>query len=108
MAASTSTSPWPAPRAGAGSTASRGKEKVLALGLYPDVSLANAREARDDAQRLLAGGIHPGAQKKVPSSPTPPSVQTRKPMDAHGVPSQLCLQVTFAFWVADYPSPSTH
>ncbi|WP_335755746.1 Arm DNA-binding domain-containing protein [Stenotrophomonas maltophilia] len=81
---------------------------MLALGLYPGVSLANAREARDDAQRLLAGGIHPSAQKKVPSSPTPPSVQTRKPMDAHGVPSQLCLQVTFAFWVADYPSPSTH
>ncbi|MCJ8005745.1 integrase arm-type DNA-binding domain-containing protein [Staphylococcus aureus] len=42
-----------------------GKEKVLALGLYPDVSLANARDARDDARRLLRGGVDPGEQKKA-------------------------------------------
>ncbi|OGA28420.1 MAG: hypothetical protein A3I01_05585 [Betaproteobacteria bacterium RIFCSPLOWO2_02_FULL_65_24] len=31
-----------------------GKEKRLALGIYPDVSLALAREGRDEARKLLA------------------------------------------------------
>ena len=34
-----------------------GKERLLALGAYPDVSLKMAREKRDDARRLLAGGV---------------------------------------------------
>lgn len=42
-----------------------GKEKLLSIGLYPDVSLARAREARDEARRLLARGVDPGAQKKA-------------------------------------------
>jgi hypothetical protein len=33
-----------------------GKEKRLAFGVYPDVSLAQARERRDDACKLLARG----------------------------------------------------
>lgn len=41
-----------------------GKEKILALGVYPDVSLADARSRRDDARRLLANGIDPGIAKK--------------------------------------------
>jgi integrase len=31
-----------------------GKEKALALGIYPDVSLAEAREKRDNARKLLS------------------------------------------------------
>lgn len=42
-----------------------GKEKLLSIGLYPDVSLARAREARDEARRLLARGVDPGAQKRA-------------------------------------------
>ena len=42
-----------------------GKEKLLALGSYPDVGLKAARERRDDARRLLAEGIDPGAHKKA-------------------------------------------
>lgn len=41
-----------------------GKEKLLAIGAYPDVSLKRAREKRDDARRLLADGIDPNAQRK--------------------------------------------
>lgn len=41
-----------------------GKQKMLALGVYPDVSLANARARRDDARKLLANGIDPGDKKK--------------------------------------------
>lgn len=42
-----------------------GKEKLLSIGLYPDVSLARAREARDEARRLQARGVDPGVQRKA-------------------------------------------
>lgn len=42
-----------------------GKEKRLALGVYPDVPLATAREKRDKARKTLAGGVDPGEAKKV-------------------------------------------
>jgi integrase len=42
-----------------------GKEKLLALGAYPDISLKTARDRRDDARKLIANGIDPLAQKKA-------------------------------------------
>ena len=33
------------------------KERLLALGVYPEVSLADARERADDARRLVASGV---------------------------------------------------
>lgn len=42
-----------------------GKEKTLALGVYPDITLADARQRRDDARKLLAHEIDPSAQKKA-------------------------------------------
>jgi len=42
-----------------------GKEKVMALGAYPDVSIALAREAMSDARKLLASGADPMAQRKT-------------------------------------------
>lgn len=42
-----------------------GKEKMLSLGVYPDVSLKDAREKRDAARRLLANEIDPGENRKV-------------------------------------------
>jgi integrase len=41
------------------------KRKTLAFGPYPDVSLANARKSRDDARKLLADDVDPGAEKKI-------------------------------------------
>ncbi|MER0046998.1 integrase arm-type DNA-binding domain-containing protein [Pectobacterium odoriferum] len=41
-----------------------GKQKMLALGVYPDVSLADARARRDEARKLLANGNDPGDKKK--------------------------------------------
>ena len=41
-----------------------GTEKLLALGVYPDVSLADARQRRDDARKLLANEVDPGAVKQ--------------------------------------------
>lgn len=42
-----------------------GKEKRLSLGTYPDTSLADARAKRDEARKLLAAGIDPGAHRKA-------------------------------------------
>ncbi len=41
-----------------------GKQKTLALGVYPEVSLAKARQRRDKARELLADGIDPGIAKR--------------------------------------------
>ncbi|TWB46177.1 tyrosine-type recombinase/integrase [Nitrospirillum pindoramense] len=41
-----------------------GKQKLLALGTYPLVTLAAAREARDTARKLLLAGIDPSEDKK--------------------------------------------
>lgn len=42
-----------------------GKEKLLALGVYPDTSLADARAKRGEAKRILAAGGDPSGAKKV-------------------------------------------
>ncbi|MHB1093404.1 tyrosine-type recombinase/integrase [Thiobacillus sp.] len=41
-----------------------GKEKVLALGKYPEVGLKDARERRDDARKLLANDVDPAENRK--------------------------------------------
>jgi integrase len=41
-----------------------GKEKLLALGGYPDVSLKQARELRDDARQKIARGVDPSAERR--------------------------------------------
>jgi integrase len=41
-----------------------GKQKLLALGVYPSVSLAKARQARDEGKRLLAQGLDPSNERK--------------------------------------------
>ena len=41
-----------------------GKQKTLALGVYPDVSLLKARSRRASARELLADGIDPGVAKQ--------------------------------------------
>ena len=42
-----------------------GKEKLLAVGVYPDVSLADARRRRDEAKKILAAGGDPGQEKQA-------------------------------------------
>ncbi len=41
-----------------------GKQKLLALGVYPIVSLKDARQEREEAKRLLFAGIDPSQQRK--------------------------------------------
>lgn len=42
-----------------------GKEKRLAFGAYPTVTLQGARKKRDEARELLSHGTDPGEQKKA-------------------------------------------
>ncbi|WP_252399226.1 tyrosine-type recombinase/integrase, partial [Escherichia coli] len=42
-----------------------GKEKTLALGVYPEVSLSEARAKRDEARKLISAGIDPCEQKRA-------------------------------------------
>ncbi|BES85620.1 integrase [Pectobacterium araliae] len=42
-----------------------GKQKTLALGVYPEITLSEARQRRDEAKRQIATGTDPSEQKKV-------------------------------------------
>src|SRR3954469_18250261 len=41
-----------------------GKRKLISLGVFPDVSLADARDRRDAARKLLASSVNPSAQRR--------------------------------------------
>lgn len=41
-----------------------GKEKLLSLGTYPDISLKDARDRRDAAKKLLANGGDPSTERR--------------------------------------------
>ena len=42
-----------------------GKQNMLGLGSFPEITLADARGKRDDARKLLANGVDPSRQKKL-------------------------------------------
>lgn len=52
-----------------------GKEKVLALGVYPDVSLKKARADASEAKAQLRNGIDPGNARKLKKRETRLSVE---------------------------------
>ncbi len=45
-----------------------GKQKVLALGVYPTVTLGEARKKRDEAKKLVSLGLDPQKRKKQTKS----------------------------------------
>jgi integrase len=45
-----------------------GKENRISLGIYPDVSLSNARGSRDEARKQLTRGVDPSQDRKVQKS----------------------------------------
>ncbi|HEY4370266.1 MAG TPA: integrase arm-type DNA-binding domain-containing protein [Steroidobacteraceae bacterium] len=42
-----------------------GKEKLLSMGIYPDVSLKTARDRRDAARKLLSDGLDPSVARQT-------------------------------------------
>lgn len=53
-----------------------GKQKLLALGQFPDRSLAEAREVHQQARKLVAGGIDPSAQRQAQKQAQRTAVET--------------------------------
>ena len=47
-----------------------GKRKTLAIGVYPDMSLSDAREQREQARKLIANGVDPVAVKQAQKAST--------------------------------------
>jgi integrase len=42
-----------------------GRRKTLSMGTYPDTGLKDAHDKRDEARKLVAAGVDPGAQRKA-------------------------------------------
>ena len=49
-----------------------GKQKGIALGAYPEVTLAEARDRRDTARKLLANGKDPSLERRLEKWPARP------------------------------------
>src|SRR5688572_9426768 len=43
----------------------QGLEKLISLGVYPDVSLRDARDRRDEAKKLHKRGVDPGMRRQI-------------------------------------------
>jgi integrase len=75
------------------------KRKTLALGVYPDVSLAKARKRREAARELLAGGIDPSnAKREEKAAKLADSVNTFEAvaLEWHRMKSKGCAENTSA------------
>ena len=53
-----------------------GKQKLLALGKYPDVSLADARERHAEARKMVAAGTDPSGQRQADKQAQKAAVDT--------------------------------
>jgi integrase len=65
-----------------------GKEKLISLGTYPEVSLAQARARRDEARKQVADGIDPS--------------QARKALKASRVQNESTFEVVAREWHAKF------
>lgn len=74
-----------------------GKQKTLAVGVYPHVGLGDARDKRDDAKKLLAAGEDPALAKKLD--------KTRRRLAAENTFKTVALRwhdARKARWTTDY------
>ena len=76
-----------------------GKEKLLALGKYPEVSLKDARERRDEARKLLANEIDPGENRKVQKA-----AKTERAANSFEVVAREWLAKNTPTWAASHTS----
>lgn len=80
-----------------------GKQKSLSLGIYPVVTLADARKGRDQAKKLLAKGIDPSVARKTTKANTFQNVaeeymdQQRKKERAASTLKKLEWLLSFAY-----------
>lgn len=74
---------------------SGGKERGFSLGTYPDVSLAKARQRRDDARKLVADGIDPSKQRKADKA----AAAVRARIAAEGGPAPGSFEAVAREWL---------
>lgn len=74
-----------------------GKEKLLAIGPYPEISLATARERREEARKLLSNGVDPSAHKQATKAAT--ASQRANTLEAV---AREWYQVNESSWVPTY------
>jgi len=75
-----------------------GKEQMLSLGTYPDVSLALARQRRDDARKQVAGGVDPSILRKSQKLEVAKQAEVARLIDA-GLPAPGTFEFVAREWL---------
>lgn len=75
-----------------------GKEGMLSLGVYPAVSLAQARERRDEVRRQVASGVDPSATRKEGKAEKERVTQAKK-FEAAGLPGPGTFEYVAREWL---------
>lgn len=75
------------------------KDHRLSLGVYPQVSLKDARERCEQAQRMVAAGINPGKQRKSEKAQHERELEAKALADA-GLPCPGTFEYVARQWLA--------
>jgi integrase len=75
-----------------------GAEKRLAFGVYPEVTLAEARKCRDDARKLIANGADPGELRKSAKAADEAKSEVAR-MEAAGLPGPGTFEHVAREWL---------
>ena len=76
-----------------------GAEKRLAFGVYPEVSLADARKRRDEARKLVATGTDPSDLRKAEKAATAAKAEASR-LAAAGLPGPGTFEHVAREWLA--------
>ncbi|MFT4268577.1 MAG: tyrosine-type recombinase/integrase [Xenophilus sp.] len=80
-----------------------GRPKMLGMGIYPVVGLADARERRDEARKLLAAGTDPSENRQAKKAAVRQEQEARAEVDkaiARGEPLPGSLEAVARQWLA--------
>lgn len=76
-----------------------GREGMLGLGIYPDVSLKDARQRRDEARKLIAAGVDPSGARKAEKAARAAQAEAQALADA-GKPGPGTFEFVARDWLA--------
>lgn len=75
-----------------------GKEGMLSLGTYPEVSLAEARRRRDATRTMIANGVDPSAQRRADKEASTRKAEAQALLDA-GLPGPGTFEFVAREWL---------
>lgn len=76
-----------------------GKEQMLSLGTYPEVSLSQARQRKTEAREQVAAGIDPSAARKADKSTKAAAAEVTRIVEA-GLPAPGTFEAVAREWLA--------